>query len=65
VRLIHGYEVEQAPNGAWWVRRPDRPHLAWRFATLEEAARFAVRFPAPAPDRLPPPERGAPPPRTA
>ena len=48
-RLVNGYTVEQAPNGAWWVRRPDRPHQAWRFAAKREAVRFAQQLrPCPA-----------------
>jgi hypothetical protein len=39
--VVNGYEVMEAPNGAWWVRRPDRPRQAWRFATRHEALRFA------------------------
>jgi hypothetical protein len=50
-RLVNGYEVEEAPNGAWWVRRPDRPHQAWRFATRLEALRFAQRLRPPPADR--------------
>jgi hypothetical protein len=46
-RLINGYAVEAAPNGAWWVRCPERPHQAWRFASRLEAVRFAQRLRAP------------------
>jgi hypothetical protein len=48
-RLVNGYTVEAAPTGAWWVRRPDHPQQAWRFATRPEALRFALkRHPPPA-----------------
>jgi hypothetical protein len=49
VRLVNGYAVECAPNGAWWVRRPDRPQHAWRFATRLEAIRFVLRLRPPTP----------------
>jgi hypothetical protein len=45
---VNGYEVEEAPNGAWWVRQPGGAQ-AWRFATKLAAVRFAQRRrPAPA-----------------
>jgi hypothetical protein len=55
--LINSYEVEEAPNGAWWVRRPDRPQHAWRFATLAEALRFARALHPPRPPARPTPFR--------
>jgi hypothetical protein len=66
MRRVNGYEVEEAPNGAWWVRHPGRAGHAWRFATKAAAVRFAhQRHPAVAPaaageaERLiPPPPRG-------
>ena len=57
-RLVNGYAVEQTPNGAWWVRRPDRPRQAWRFATKLEALQFAQQL-RPCPDRPPRRRRGA------
>jgi hypothetical protein len=53
--LINGYEVEEAPNGAWWVR-PAHGRRAWRFADRAAALRFAQRLrpPADAPDHRPP-----------
>ena len=42
---VNGYEVEEAPNGAWWVRLPGGAQ-AWRFATKLAAVRFAQRLPA-------------------
>ena len=44
---VNGYVVEAAANGAWWVRRPDRPRQGWRFATRGQALRFAQRIPPP------------------
>jgi hypothetical protein len=45
--LVNGYEIEKAPNGAWWVRQaPGR--LAWRFADRAAALRFARQRRAPA-----------------
>jgi hypothetical protein len=46
--LVNGYAVEEAPNGAWWVRHPGRLQQAWRFATRGEALRFARRRHPPA-----------------
>jgi hypothetical protein len=37
--IVNGYEVEQAPNGAWWVRRSGT-RQSWRFSTKLEALRF-------------------------
>jgi hypothetical protein len=41
--LVNGYEVEKAPNGAWWVRLAPQ-HLAWRFADRSAALRFARKL---------------------
>ena len=54
---VNGYAIEPGGAGGWWVRRPGRRPLAWRFATRHEAVRFAHRLrpagaaapPAPAP----------------
>ena len=39
---VNGYEVEEAPNGAWWVR-PPHGRRAWRFATHTAARAFGER----------------------
>jgi hypothetical protein len=59
---VNGYEVEEAPNGAWWVRQPGGHH-AWRFATKLDAVRFAQRRRPPPADRRD--TRSARPPRRA
>jgi hypothetical protein len=38
--LVNGYEIEKAPNGAWWVRQA-QGRQAWRFADRAAALRFA------------------------
>jgi hypothetical protein len=40
---FNDYEVEQSPNGAWWVRHP-RGRLAWRFDSRDAAFRFVVQL---------------------
>ena len=39
---VNGYEVEAAPNGAWWVRQPGGPGVAVRHQTGRWAKRTAA-----------------------